>query len=130
MRPLIKLLPIGAAIALAITLSVSGCSRTSSGTITSQSYDQTNQGAQTVNPAAVSTQPGESVLTVQPMVLANGQPNMGQLNRVARLWMLRNQRRPTSWEDFVAHAGAPIPPPPPGKKYVLSRSMRVTLEDR
>jgi hypothetical protein len=44
--------------------------------------------------------------------------------------MLRNRRRPTDWDDFAAHAGVQIPPPPSGKKYVLSKNMRVTLADQ
>ena len=125
------MLPVWAAVLLAGSLFVSGCSRKSSDTFDSQATTQTNQGVQTANPDAASASPGGSVLDAEPMVLANGQPNMDQLNRVARAWLLRNSRRPADWADFVAHAGVQIPPPPPGKKYVLdTHRMHVTLENR
>lgn len=102
-----------------------GCSRKSSDTVTvsSQANTKTNQVIETASPAPLA-QPS---LTAAPIVQPDGQPNLVELNRVARLWMIRNHRRPTGWDDFAAHAGVQIPPPPPGKKYLLSTDMRVTL---
>jgi len=129
----IKTLPIGGVIMLASTLFVSGCSRKSSDTANSQANAQTTQAIETANSAAPA-QPGPAAVQPGPaaasIILADGQPDMAELNRVARLWILRNQRRPTSWENFAAHAGVQIPPPPPGKKFVLNKDMRVTLVDR
>jgi hypothetical protein len=121
-----KILLIWAAIMLSSMLFVSGCSRKSSDAASFQSSAQTNQVGGTAN--AVS--PGQSAPAVASIAQADGQADMTELDRVARMWMFRNHRRPTSWDDFAANAGVQIPPPPPGKKYVLSRDMRVTLVDR
>ncbi|HEY1787878.1 MAG TPA: hypothetical protein VGJ73_06965 [Verrucomicrobiae bacterium] len=111
---------------LAIALFANGCSRKSSDAFSSQPYVQTNQTAETTIPAP-SAQPPPSGA---PIVQADGQPNMVELNRAAKFWMFRNRRRPTSWDDFAANAGIQIPPPPSGKKYVLSKDMRITLVDQ
>jgi hypothetical protein len=119
MRPLLKLFPIGAA----IMLFVSGCSRKSSDTANSQANAQANQVVETANPAP----PAQPASAAAPSVQAGGEPNMAELDRVARRWMFRNRRHPTNFEDFTAHAGVEIPPPPPGKKYVLSKDMHISL---
>jgi len=130
MRRLRKLFPIGAAVLFASSLLVGGCSRKSSDAANSQANVETSQDVQTVNPAAAPAPPAPLGPEVAPVAQADGQPDLAALDRVARLWMFRNHRRPTSWEDFAANAGVQIPPPPPGKKYALSRDMRVTLVDR
>ena len=130
MRLLIKILPIWTAIMLASTLFVSGCSRKSSDTANSQAIAQTNQVIETANAAPPAQPTPAAMSTATSIVQADGQANMAELDRVARMWMFRNRRRPTSWEDFAANAGVQIPPPPLGKKYVLSKDMRVTLVDR
>jgi hypothetical protein len=130
MRLLIKMVPIGIALLLASTLFVSGCSRKSGEMGNSQANAQTNQVVETAPPVGAPVPPAQSAPETTSIVQADGQANMAELDRVARTWMLRNHRRPTSWEDFAANAGVQIPPPPPGKKYVVSRDMRVTLMDR
>jgi hypothetical protein len=118
MRLLNNILPICAA----ITIAANGCSRKPA----IESNAQTNQVVENTNP--VPAAPSGPISA--PIVQAQGQVDMVELNRVARFWMLRNRRRPTDWDDFVAHAGVQIPPPPAGKKYVLSQNMRVTLADQ
>lgn len=122
LRLLNKILPLCASIMMV----VSGCSRKPGVTENSQANAQTNQVFQTAN----SVPPAPSAPVSAAFVQVQGQPDMVALNRVARFWMLRNRRRPTDWDDFAAHAGVQIPPPPPGKKYVLSQDMRVTLVDQ
>jgi len=130
MRPLIKILPAVAASLLTITLFASGCSRKSSHVANSQGDAQTNPVVGTAPPAAAVAPPAQLAPVAVSVVQPDGQPNLAELNRVARMWMYRNHRRPANWDDFAANAGVPIPPPPPGKKYELSKSMRVTLVDR
>jgi hypothetical protein len=137
MRLRIRVLPICAAvifanalfvsgcIMLAIALFVSGCSRKASDT----SRSPASQDAGDVNPAAVSAPSAQPVPGTTSVAQADGQPDLAELNRVARFWMFRNRRRPTDWDDFAAHAGVQIPPAPPGKKYVLGQDMHVTLVD-
>lgn len=109
MRQQIKILPKGTVVVFVMVLVVSGCNRKSSETVNSQ----TNQAASAAAP-----------------IVQTGQPDMAAVDRAARLWMFSNHRRPTNWDDFAANAGIQIPPPPPGKKYVLSKDMRVSLVDR
>lgn len=118
----------GFTVMYAIALIASGCSRNSGET--SKTGDPTNQLVQNLNPASV--QPPEAQLDpgTETAAQAEGQVNLTELNHAAKFWMFRNRRRPTSWDDFAAHAGMAIPPAPPGKKYVLSRDMRVSLVDR
>ena len=117
-------------IVISITLFVSGCTRKSGDTSNAQLITQTSQDAESSNPAAAPAPLAQAVPEAAAVVQADGQPDMAALNRVSRLWMIRNRRRPTSWDDFASNAGVQIPPPPPGKKYALSKDMRVTLVDR
>ena len=110
----------------ASTLFVVGCSRNSGDMVSSQPNAQTNKVVEAAN-AISPTQPTPAAVSI---VQADGQPDMAALDRAARMWMFQNHRRPTSWDDFAAHASVQIPPPPPGKKYILSKDMRVTLVDR
>lgn len=57
-------------------------------------------------------------------------PNLTELTRQLRRWIVATKKRPTSFEDFAASAKITVPPAPAGKKYELSKEMRVTLVDR
>jgi hypothetical protein len=65
-----------------------------------------------------------------PVKQPDGSVDMAELNRYLLRWVVANQRRPASFEEFAASAGAQIPPPPAGKKYVITREMRIALENR
>jgi hypothetical protein len=130
MRRLINTSSIFATIMISIALFVSGCTRKSSDAANAQFITQTSQDVENSNPAAAPAPQAQAASEAASVVQADGQPDMAALNRVARLWMIRNRRRPTSWDDFAANAGVQIPLPPSGKKYALSRDMRVTLVDR
>jgi hypothetical protein len=60
----------------------------------------------------------------------NGQPDLGALSHSVLRWAVAHQRRPASFEEFAADPGVQIPPPPPGKKYKMERSMHVVLVDQ
>jgi hypothetical protein len=59
-----------------------------------------------------------------------GDEALAELTREVRRWIVATKKRPTSFEDFAANAKITVPPPPPGKKYELSKEMRVVLVDR
>jgi hypothetical protein len=58
------------------------------------------------------------------------QPDMPELNRALMRWVLGHRRTPANFEDFASSAGVTIPPPPPGKKYLLRKDMHIVLVDR
>ncbi|HET7624665.1 MAG TPA: hypothetical protein VFM25_05310 [Verrucomicrobiae bacterium] len=63
-------------------------------------------------------------------VQANGEPDLTELDRYLRRWLVQNRRRPANFEEFAATAGITIPPPPPGKKYIITKRMHVQLVNR
>lgn len=69
---------------------------------------------------------GSQSIAVQP----NGEPDLSELDRYLRRWLVQNRRRPANFEEFAATAGITIPPPPAGKKYVITKRMHVQLVDR
>ena len=56
--------------------------------------------------------------------------NLAQLTRDLRRWIVKTKQRPASFEEFAASAGVAVPEPPAGRKYVISKEMRVILADR
>lgn len=56
--------------------------------------------------------------------------DLQNITRELRRWIVRNQRPPTNFADFAATAGKEFPPPPPGKKYAIDKTMHVVLENR
>ena len=57
----------------------------------------------------------------------NSEPNLRELQRTLIRWTMVNRRAPKNFDDFAATAGIPIPPPPPGKKYFIDKTMHVLL---
>ena len=53
-----------------------------------------------------------------------------QLTREVRKWIVRHQRPPQNFEEFAASASVQIPPAPAGKKFALSKQMRVVVVNR
>jgi len=56
--------------------------------------------------------------------------DLAQLTRDLKRWIVVTKQRPTSFEDYVAKAKPTVPPPPAGKKFAISKEMRVVLVDR
>ena len=56
--------------------------------------------------------------------------DLAQLTRDLKRWIISTKERPTSFEEYVTKANAKIPPAPPGKKFAISKEMRVILVDR
>jgi hypothetical protein len=64
---------------------------------------------------------------VDSTVKPNGEPDLHALDRAILRWRFANQRKPSSFAEFAASAGVPIPPAPPGKAYTLSASGHIIL---
>lgn len=60
---------------------------------------------------------------------ATAEPDLAELNRAMRRWLIANRRPPKNFGEFAATAGVPIPPPPAGKKYIIAPNMHVELVD-
>ena len=58
------------------------------------------------------------------------QPDLEEITRDLRKWIVRNQRPPKSFEDFAATANTQIPPAPAGKKFAIDKQMHVILVNR
>jgi len=122
---------------LGLALCLSGCGGHKSADKAAAASDtNTNQVAESGNPTT--TAAAENHVPVYtppatpafPAVQANGEPDLGEMNRALRRWLIRNRRRPTSFEDFAALADVQVPPAPTGKKYVITKQMHIVLEAR
>jgi len=105
-------------LALLVVLCASGCGKKAAQPVAPPSAPATSQAPAQSAPAA---QPST------PPAVQNGQPDLGEINRTLIRWLIRNKRRPASFEDFAATADTPIPPAPAGKKYVIAANMHVQL---
>jgi hypothetical protein len=54
-------------------------------------------------------------------------PDLADLDRAVRSWILANKRWPTNFAEFAATTDVQIPTPPAGKKYSLDSRMHVIL---
>ena len=61
---------------------------------------------------------------------ANMDAVLTQLTRELHRWIVGNRRTPNSFEEFIASSRLQCPPPPAGKKYALTKQMKVVLVDR
>src|SRR5262245_40513708 len=112
------MLPKRALLCLAIPLAIFGCKREPPPANANSSTPAQN--AATTPAPAPSVQAPPPAQTSEPV----------NLDRELRKWIVRNQRPPKNFEDFAATAGIEIPPPPPGKKYVVDKTMHVVLANR
>jgi hypothetical protein len=79
------------------------------------------------NPAAATATnlPGAPVSTPPPVEIAtnpDGGVDLKALNHAYTGWIVQTRRAPSSFEDYVAQSGVKVPPPPPGKRYVIDKN--------
>jgi hypothetical protein len=128
----LKLLGLCAGLTTIVT--VNGCSKKAAPTSTSNAATQsvpTQSSAptaanQTFNQPAV-TQNQQSPATAHAAPAPPAGPDLAEINRTLIRWIVRNRRPPGSFEEFASSAGAPIPPAPAGKKYIIGGNMHVQL---
>ena len=78
--------------------------------------------------SAVSNSTPPAALPLPPA--ANLDAELAQLTRELRKWIVRHQRPPSSFEEFTANAPFQVPAPPAGKKFAISKQMRVVVVNR
>lgn len=61
---------------------------------------------------------------------ASGDVGAADIQRSVIRWIVSHHARPANFEQFAASADIKIPPPPPGKKFVLAPDMHVKVVDR
>jgi hypothetical protein len=81
-----------------------------------------------------STAPGPAPTPATPVVIApadNGdvQATLAQLTRELHRTMV-GRRLSGSFDEFVAIRNLSVPPPPAGKKYIITKQWRVDLADK
>ena len=100
-----------------------GCHKATKDQTAAPSPEVTTQQANDHMPLPAQSQP----VTTAPATQSNGQPDLAELDRSLLRWIMSNRRPPKNFEDFAATAGVPIPPPPPGKKYIIASDMHIKL---
>lgn len=103
-------------------IALAGCSKSSPPAAPPPPPDTNTAAANAPQPAPASTPP--------PVVVApnpDGGVDLKALNHAYIGWVVQNRRAPKSFEDFVSMSGIKVPPPPPGKKYVIDNNGFINL---
>jgi hypothetical protein len=112
----------------AILLLVTGC-RKEAATAPSPAVQivaqQSNMGGPVPQPLPTPTSPK----TIAPPSSGNVDETLAQLTRELHRTMI-GRKLSGSFEEFVAVRNLQVPPPPPGKKYAISKQWRVILVDQ
>ncbi len=108
---------------LAGTLIFTGCGKAKKSTADAPSPEAVKQAA-TDHMPAYAPLPAKAPAAV---AAPNGAPDLAEMDRAMLRWLMSNRRVPSSFEDFAATAGMPIPPAPTGKKYVIAKDMHIHL---
>ena len=91
----------------------------------------TQSGASQTTAAAASAQPISPEMpnlpTSVPAVAAGG-ADLRALNHAYVGWIVRTHQRPKTFEEFMAVSGMTVPPPPPGRKYVIDHAGFIALK--
>jgi|SRR6185312_2011823 len=109
------------ALALLLAFGASGCGKKTTPAAVSQPAPALDASAPPAQPAP------QSQPAAQPATQQSGGPDLAEINRNLIRWIVGHKRRPSSFEEFAASAAAPIPPAPPGKKYILANPPRIEL---
>jgi hypothetical protein len=109
--------------AICATALFAGCSKPAQ---TSAPMPETNAAQSAAE--SPSTQPTPVASTPAPAAITNSaEPDLVALNQALLGWRLDNHRVPANFEEFAASANITIPPPPPGKKYVINSRGLISL---
>ena len=126
----VKLL--GLCAGLTMIVAVNGCSKKAAPTSNAATQSVPTQSSaptapnQTFQQTAV-TENQQSPATAHAATAPPTGPDLAEINRTLIRWIVRNRRPPGSFAEFASSAGAPIPPAPAGKKYIIGGNMHVQL---
>jgi len=115
-----------AGLVCANALLVAGCSKQSQSQAPSASTPQNVDASQ---PAPATPTPAVNSEPAPAATATNALPDLRPLNQALLGWVIQNRRHPANFEEFAASANIQIPPPPPGKKYVLNSRGLISLVD-
>jgi hypothetical protein len=113
------------AVALALPLLFGGCSKKTDAP--ASNLPATPQAAA---PTSAAPTPPIVASMPAPATATNAAPDLRAINRALIIWSVHHRRQPSSFEEFAASAGFQIPPPPPGKKYVIDSNGLISLVNR
>jgi hypothetical protein len=131
--PQVAVKTLGLVLGLTTIMAVSGCSKKPTPTVdttpTQSAPDQPVRQTVSVQPQeqpVVVQAPQSQAIKQQPAATPSG-PDLAEINRSLIRWIVRNRRAPANFQEFASSAGAPIPPAPAGKKYIIGGNMHVQL---
>jgi hypothetical protein len=119
-------------VATLLVVLVSGCHKSdsspgSTAPLPGPSSTQSVAASQEPSPGRPVPVPNSGATTIAPN--AQGTVDLDKLTMALRNYVFTTGNKPRKFEDFVAAAHLNVPPPPPGKKYVITPKMWVTLQD-
>ena len=100
-----------AGLVCATTLLVAGCGQKSDTSAPNSAAPMSAENSQSASAASAT----------------NTMPDLRPLNRALMQWVMQNHRAAANFEEFAASANIKIPPPPPGKKYVINSHGLINL---
>jgi hypothetical protein len=116
-------------VALSLALFVAGCGKGNKPPPSTATTNATQEENQRVGPGQQTPQAPPSVAG-QVTTAPPAEPDLNQLTREVRRWIVRNKRVPQNFEEVFSGAQMQVPPPPAGKKYELNKQMKVILVNR
>lgn len=107
-----------------VALSSVGCGKSKSPSVETSVSQPVMETTQLQSPASnLNVQSSQTASTAN----ANAGTDLKQMDRALLKWLMANRRKPSSFEEFAATAGVPIPPPPAGKKYFIDKNMHILV---
>jgi hypothetical protein len=117
---------------LTMIAAVSGCGKKAAATTSAPAPSTASESVASAPAIQTPAQPvvaqsPQSSAPVASAVQPNGQVDLAELNRTLIRWIVRNRRAPGNFQEFASSAGITVPPPPPGKKYIIAPNMHIQL---
>ena len=120
--------PKASLLSLAVVLGIvaAGCGKSGDSKSSVAAPPPTPSSDSTATTPAANPQPTQAAAVTKPDDTTG---RMQALNRAMVSWMIRNKRRPQTFQEFASTAGFQIPDPPAGKKYAINSRGFIVLVD-